>query len=289
MKNSPKLGKLVVIGTLNGDPGKFYRFKTDTSGRVVASFKYDARTASGMGRSSDGNYLTQNNVKLTKIESSLSENQGGSSNDIKSKIEKMKNSPKLDELVVIGTLNGREGEFYDFKNSMGSLVAYFNAYTGSNARSVPITRDNVKLTKIESSLEEAEEGTISTKDETKAEKLAKKGLNVNLTEKEEDEVEKEDNWNKPDKDDKGFDEKEPSKKELEKIKVPIPSKFKVPTSDFEDFKTRLKTLVKKIKDMEKGAERDKKMAALKQFIKKPELVKAFKERDVKIDTDGLVG
>ena len=45
----------------------------------------------------------------------------------------------------------------------------------------------------------------------------------------------------------------------------------------------------KIKDMEKGAEKDKKMAALKQFIKKPELVKAFKERDVKIDTGGLVG
>ena len=41
--------------------------------------------------------------------------------------------------------------------------------------------------------------------------------------------------------------------------------------------------------MEKGVEKDKKMAALKQFIKKPELVKAFKERDVKIDTGGLVG
>jgi hypothetical protein len=41
--------------------------------------------------------------------------------------------------------------------------------------------------------------------------------------------------------------------------------------------------------MDKGEEKDKKMAALKQFIKKPELVKAFKERDVKIDTDGLVG
>jgi hypothetical protein len=78
-------------------------------------------------------------------------------------------------------------------------------------------------------------------------------------------------------------------KELEKINVPISSKFKTPTSDFEDFKTRLKTLVKKIKGMEKGAERNKKMAALKQFIKNPELVKAFKERDVKIDTDGLVG
>jgi hypothetical protein len=113
---------------------------------------------------------------------------------------------------------------------------------------------------------------------------------VTIAEKE-DEEEKEDNWNKPDKDDKGFDdEKEPSKKELEKEKVKgAPSKFKTSQADFEDFKTKLKTLVKKIKAMDKGEEKDKKMAALKQFIKKPELVKAFKERDVKIDTDGLVG
>ena len=86
------------------------------------------------------------------------------------------------------------------------------------------------------------------------------------------------------------DDKEPTKAELEKEKVKgAPSKFKIPTDQFEDFKSKLKTLVGKIKDMEKGAEKDKKMAALKQFIKKPELVKAFKERDVKIDTGGLVG
>ena len=86
------------------------------------------------------------------------------------------------------------------------------------------------------------------------------------------------------------EDREPTKAELEKEKVKgAPSKFKVPQSDFEDFKTKLKNLVKKIKDMEKGAERDKKMAALKQFIKKPELVKAFKERDVKIDTGDLIG
>jgi hypothetical protein len=86
------------------------------------------------------------------------------------------------------------------------------------------------------------------------------------------------------------DDKEPTKAELEKEKVKgAPSKFKVPTDQFEDFKDKLKTLVKKVKDMEKGAERDKKMAALKQFIKKPELIKAFKERDVKIDTGGLIG
>jgi hypothetical protein len=115
-----------------------------------------------------------------------------------------------------------------------------------------------------------EEGTISTKDETKAEKLAKKGLNVTLTEEDED--------------------KEPTKAELAKEKVKgAPSKFKVPNSDFEDFKSRLKTLVTKVKAMDKGVEKDKKMAALKQFIKKPELIKAFKERDVQIDTGGLVG
>jgi len=124
---------------------------------------------------------------------------------------------------------------------------------------------------------------------TEIKKLTDKNIDVQL--KEEDEEEKEDNWNKPDKDDKGFDdEKEPSKKELEKEKVKgAPSKFKTSQADFEDFKTKLKTLVKKIKAMDKGEEKDKKMAVLKQFIKKPELVKAFKERDVKIDTDGLVG
>ena len=104
------------------------------------------------------------------------------------------------------------------------------------------------------------------------------------------EEEDNDTWNKEDKEYKRADDKEPSKAELAKEKTKgAPSKFKVPTDQFEDFKTKLKTLVKKIKDMEKGAEKDKKMAALKQFIKKPELVKAFKERDVKIDTDGLVG
>jgi hypothetical protein len=86
------------------------------------------------------------------------------------------------------------------------------------------------------------------------------------------------------------DDQEPTKAELEKEKVKgAPSKFKVSNSEFEDFKDKLKTLVKKIKAMESGEEKTKKMAALKQFIKKPELVKAFKERDVKIDTDGLVG
>jgi ribosomal protein S20 len=85
------------------------------------------------------------------------------------------------------------------------------------------------------------------------------------------------------------DDREPTKAELEKEKVKTVSKFKIPTDQFEDFKSKLKTLVTKVKDMEKGVEKDKKMAALKQFIKKPELVKAFKERDVKIDTGDLIG
>ena len=86
------------------------------------------------------------------------------------------------------------------------------------------------------------------------------------------------------------EDREPTKSELEKEKVKgAPSKFKIAQTDFEDFKDKLKTLVKKIKAMEKGDARDKKMAALKQFIKKPELVKAFKERDVQIDTGDLIG
>jgi tRNA-dihydrouridine synthase len=85
------------------------------------------------------------------------------------------------------------------------------------------------------------------------------------------------------------EDREPTKAELEKEKVKTISKFKVDNDQFQDFKTKLSTLVKKIKGMEKGDERTKKMAALKQFIKKPELVKAFKERDVKIDTGDLIG
>ena len=85
------------------------------------------------------------------------------------------------------------------------------------------------------------------------------------------------------------EDREPTKAELEKEKVKTVSKFKIPNDQFEDFKSKLKTLVTKVKGMEKGVEKDKKMAALKQFIHKPELVKAFKERDVKIDTGDLIG
>jgi hypothetical protein len=109
----------------------------------------------------------------------------------------------------------------------------------------------------------------SAKDKTTAVNTLKTGGSVTLQEEDED--------------------REPTKAELEKEKVKTVSKFKVSNDEFQDFKTKLSTLVKKIKGMEKGDERTKKMAALKQFIKKPELVKAFKERDVKIDTGDLVG
>jgi hypothetical protein len=109
----------------------------------------------------------------------------------------------------------------------------------------------------------------SAKDKTTAINTLKTGGSVTLQEEDED--------------------REPTKAELEKEKVKTVSKFKVSNDEFQDFKTKLSTLVKKIKGMEKGDERTKKMAALKQFIKKPELIKAFKERDVKIDTGDLVG
>jgi hypothetical protein len=85
------------------------------------------------------------------------------------------------------------------------------------------------------------------------------------------------------------EDREPTKAELEKEKIKgAHAKKTISDDQFEDFKTKLKNIVKKIKAMEKGEKRNDKMAALKQFIKKPELVKAFKERDVKIDTGDLI-
>ena len=85
------------------------------------------------------------------------------------------------------------------------------------------------------------------------------------------------------------EDREPTKAELEKEKVKgAHAKKTISDDQFEDFKTKLKNIVKKIKAMEKGEKRNDKMVALKQFIKNPKLVKAFKERDVKIDTGDLI-
>jgi hypothetical protein len=122
------------------------------------------------------------------------------------------------------------------------------------------------------------------------EKIAKEKVAKVKPSKGEDETDIEDTYYKADAEDVDFDdEKEPSKKDIEKEKIATVSKFKIPQEKFEDFKLKLKTVVDKIKSMPGGDEKDRKMAALKQFIKNPELVKAFKERDVTIDTGDLVG
>ena len=122
------------------------------------------------------------------------------------------------------------------------------------------------------------------------EKVAKEKVAKIKPSKDEDETDIEDTYYKADADDVSFDdEKEPSKKDIEKEKIATVSKFKIPQEKFEDFKLKLKTVVDKIKSLPGGDEKDRKMAALKQFIKNPELVKAFKERDVTIDTGDLVG
>jgi len=70
----------------------------------------------------------------------------------------------------------------------------------------------------------------------------------------------------------------------------LPSRFKISQDKFEDYQIRLRNVVKKIKAMPKNSpEREAKLTALKQFIKNPELVRAYDERGVEIDTDGLIG
>lgn len=108
-----------------------------------------------------------------------------------------------------------------------------------------------------------------------------------------------------DDDDSSVYDKEPTKADLKKEKIKgAPSKFKISDEKYKELKSRLKTVVEKVKDLDKKIkdpntkkseiddlkdQKLKKMEALKKFIKNDELVKAFKERDVKIDTDGLIG
>ena len=100
------------------------------------------------------------------------------------------------------------------------------------------------------------------------------------------------------------EDREPTKAELEKEKVKTVSKFKISQEQYEKLKKTLKTVVDKVKELDKKIkdpntkqselkdlkdQKTRKMESLKQFIKNPELVKAFKERDVKIDTGDLIG
>ena len=101
------------------------------------------------------------------------------------------------------------------------------------------------------------------------------------------------------------EDREPTKSELEKEKIKgAPSKFKISQEQYEKLKKTLKTVVDKVKELDKKIkdpntkqselkdlkdQKTRKMESLKQFIKNPELVKAFKERGVQIDTDDLIG
>lgn len=58
------LKSLTVRGSLNGESGLFRKFRRDSSGRVVFDFLYDKPTASGMRRSSNGNYTTHHGVSF---------------------------------------------------------------------------------------------------------------------------------------------------------------------------------------------------------------------------------
>lgn len=126
---------------------------------------------------------------------------------------------------------------------------------------------------------------VAAKDKTTAINTLKAGGSVTLEEDDED--------------------KEPTKAELEKEKVKgAPSKFKISNEKYKELKDTLKKVVEKVKDLDKKIkdpdtkkseledlkdQKSKKMAALKKFIQNPELKKAFKERDVEIDTGELIG
>jgi DNA repair exonuclease SbcCD ATPase subunit len=101
-------------------------------------------------------------------------------------------------------------------------------------------------------------------------------------------------------------DREPTKAELEKEKIKgAPSKFKISQEQYEKLKKTLKTVVDKVQELDKKIkdpnsltkdelkdlkdQKTRKIESLKQFIKNPELVKAFNERGVQIDTDDLVG
>jgi hypothetical protein len=122
---------------------------------------------------------------------------------------------------------------------------------------------------------------------------------VTIAEKE-DEEEKEDNWNKPDKDDKGFDdEKEPSKKELEKTEKELGKSLKQAKKLSPEDEARFQKIVQGIKNKviklnklsktERAKSDD--MVLLKNIINKPDIQNLFKSKglDIKDFTNGIIG
>lgn len=83
-----------------------------------------------------------------------------------------------------------------------------------------------------------------------------------------------DDWNKPNEDDDSFDEKEPKNKELDNtIKIDTPTD-NIGVNVANNYKN---IIIKKVNKIEKLSNKDRKlstdMIALKQFIKKPEVIK----------------
>jgi hypothetical protein len=117
---------------------------------------------------------------------------------------------------------------------------------------------------IVSELTEAEQGVIHTKDQRKAEELAKKGLNVSIDEKkkseDDEDVEVKDDWGKVDKDD-SFVEKEPTARELKKG-----SKLTKTAEKMALITKEMKSVVSQWKKAE-GSEKTKLMGRLKELTK----------------------
>jgi hypothetical protein len=126
---------------------------------------------------------------------------------------------------------------------------------------------------IISVLSESEQGTIFTKDERKAQDLAKKGHNVRIDEEEEEE----DTWYKSEED--SFVEKEPTAKELKKNSsmVKLQSKYTEVTK-------QMKSLVNKYKQAE-GEEKTKIMSQLKDLTKVKKELEAMINPSIGDDED----
>jgi hypothetical protein len=135
---------------------------------------------------------------------------------------------------------------------------------------------------IISTLSEAEQGVIHTKDQRKAEELAKKGLNVSIDEKkkseEDEDIEVKDDWNKVEKED-SFVEKEPTAKDLKKgDKVTkMAAKLAMVTKE-------MKSVVSQWKKAE-GSEKDRLLNRLKELTKVKKELDAFITPTIGTDED----
>jgi hypothetical protein len=126
---------------------------------------------------------------------------------------------------------------------------------------------------IISVLSEAEQGTIFTKDERKAQDLAKKGHNVRIDEEEEEE----DTWYKSEED--SFVEKEPSAKDLKKNSsmVKLQSKYTEVTK-------QMKSLANKYKQAD-ATEKTQIVAQLKDLTRLKKELEAMINPSIEDDED----